>query len=172
MAILFISIFMISSPVFAEDEGTVENVDTMSSYEQTADIQVEYKSYGYYTVILPTKFDNSNQFKNNIKVKMDKLAKDRMLQVFITNIDENGNLHMESELGNAFDIAVSYGTLYTKAALGTPIAKWYADTFNEECPEITEEVHMLYEGTDPLPGGTYNANLSFKIICQETDLTQ
>lgn len=145
---------------FAEEYREYVEADQNSFEGQTT---IDYHAYSSYYVSIPTNISEYDSY-GTIAVTMDNIEDGHHIEVYITNLDENGLLTVTSDNGNTGQLSVLYDNgLYTANSDGL-IGEFYPETYNYTgcaSTNIAFDKAMM----DNFKAGTYHGVICFRVEC-------
>lgn len=126
LLITALSFVALPTTVSAEDYSGYVEADKSNFEGQTT---VDYHAYSSYYVSIPTNISEYDAY-GTVSVTMDNIEAGHHIEVYITNLDDNGQLTVTSDNGNTGQLSILYDNgLHTAAADGL-IGKFYPDEYN------------------------------------------
>ena len=157
LALTCASLLAFSSLAYAQ-EGYV---DAMTG-EFYGNSQVSFREYSSFYVTIPISI--SPDCPGDVTVTMDHVEDGYHVSVYLTNLDENGCITVESEAGNTGKLSVMHsGGLYNVNANGYVTSFYPANYIDGASAVIDISVASFGERMKP---GTYTGILGFRIACE------
>lgn len=145
---------------FAEDYGEYVEADKSNFEGQTT---VDYHAYSSYYVSIPTSISEYDT-SGTVSVTMDNIEYGHHIEVYITNLDENGFLTVTSDNGYNGLLSVLYDDgLHTADSSGL-IGTFYPESYNNTGAASTN-ISLDKAMMGNFKAGTYHGVICFRVEC-------